>query len=414
MSSIRTSLGIALLLCSALLLTAGPRVQTTVDLSADAARQVVIAQGTPTVYQGHPTTVLLPDGKTMYCVWTYEHGGFCGPMKRSDDGGLNWSSLLPVPESWRSVVDCPTIFRLADPEGKYRLVVYTGGGPDGSMYRAHSEDDGRSWTEMESTHLPTSPSTDHISMRGGMPFTTVVPIHGGRALLGMTNIRRPRQLFETKVAVTAGSQTWEPWKIKVALPREIKTNILAQSISTDGGLTWAPWTIALDLPDVNASEPWIIRSPDGKELLCLIRENGTRVSLQMISTDEGNTWSKPVPLPPGLYGDRHVARYAADGRLVICFRDTGRDSATKDHFIAWVGSYDDIKSMREGQYRIKLLHSHNGSDCGYPGLELLPDGTFVATTYVKYRPGPERSSVVSVRFKLAETDRLAQLSAGIR
>lgn len=78
-------------------------------------------------------------------------------------------------------------------------------------------------------------------------------------------------------------------------------------------------------------------------------------------------------MPAGLHGDRHMARYAPDG-----------------------------------DYRIKLLHSHKGSDCGYPGLELLPDGTFVATTYVKYRPGPEKNSVVSVRFQLGETDRMAQ------
>jgi hypothetical protein len=37
-------------------------------------------------------------------------------------------------------------------------------------------------------------------------------------------------------------------------------------------------------------------------------------------------------------------------------------------------------------------------------LELLPDGTLVATTYVKYRPGAEKHSVVSVRFKLADID----------
>lgn len=46
-------------------------------------------------------------------------------------------------------------------------------------------------------------------------------------------------------------------------------------------------------------------------------------------------------------------------------------------------------------------------DSGYPGLERLPDGTFVATTYVKYRPGPEQNSVVRVRFKPEETDRMA-------
>ena len=36
--------------------------------------------------------------------------------------------------------------------------------------------------------------------------------------------------------------------------------------------------------------------------------------------------------------------------------------------------------------------------------EVLPDST-VATTYVKYQPGPERHSVVSVRFTLEELDR---------
>ena len=37
----------------------GPRL---VDLSADTKRQVLIAEGTRDVYQGHPTTVLMPDG----------------------------------------------------------------------------------------------------------------------------------------------------------------------------------------------------------------------------------------------------------------------------------------------------------------------------------------------------------------
>src|SRR5207249_4832062 len=73
----------------------------TVDLSSDTARQVVIAQGTEKIYQGHPTTLLLPDGKTMFAVWTLGHGGSCGPMKRSDDGGRTWSPLLDTPENWK-------------------------------------------------------------------------------------------------------------------------------------------------------------------------------------------------------------------------------------------------------------------------------------------------------------------------
>jgi hypothetical protein len=73
---------------------------------------------------------------------------------------------------------------------------------------------------------------------------------------------------------------------------------------------------------------------------------------------------------------------------------------------AWVGSYDDIRQNRSGQYRIKLLHSNASGDCGHSGMELLANNTIVATTYIKYRPRSEKHSVVSTRFKLTETDRL--------
>ncbi|MBB3207230.1 hypothetical protein FHS27_003049 [Rhodopirellula rubra] len=53
---------------------------------------------------------------------------------------------------------------------------------------------------------------------------------------------------------------------------------------------------------------------------------------------------------------------------------------------------------------MKLLHSHAGNDCGYPGVEQLNDGTIVATTYIKYRPGADKHSIVSTRFNLAEID----------
>jgi hypothetical protein len=49
---------------------------------------------------------------------------------------------------------------------------------------------------------------------------------------------------------------------------------------------------------------------------------------------------------------------------------------------------------------------------GHPTTLLLPDGTFVATTYIQYRPGSEKNSVVSTRFTLAETDALAAAQQG--
>lgn len=345
----------------------------TVDLSSDASRQVVIEQGTETIYQGHPTTLLLPDGKTMLCVWTHGHGGTCGPMKRSEDGGKTWSELLPTPENWTTAKNCPSLYRLTDPQGVTRLFVFAGNGPDRKMQHAHSNDEGKTWTPMTS-----------VGLEGVMPFCTIAPVDGGRRLIGLTSIRRPGESTDTK------------------------SNIITQSESTDGGLTWAPWRVLLDLGELKPCEPAIVRSPNGKQLLCLLRENTKRIALFMTSDDEGATWSAAKPLPTGLFGDRHMPHYAPDGRLVVCFRDTGAGSPTKSHFVAWVGRYEDIVAARDGQYRIKLLHSYKGTDCGYPGLELLPDGTFVATTYIKYRPGPELNSVVSTRFTLAETDALAK------
>lgn len=341
-----------------------------VDLSQDTQRHVIIAHGTEKVYQGHPTTLLMPDGKTMFCVWTHGHGGTAGPLKRSDDGGKTWSEELPVPENWWKVKNCPAIYRLTDPQGVARLIVYAGQGPDGTMQQSVSTDEGTTWSPMQSNGLVCV-----------MPFCTIMPVEGGKKLIGLTNIRRPGETKDTR------------------------SNVVTQSESTDGGLTWSPWRVLVDLGDLKPCEPEVLRSPDGKQLLCLMRENiRTEPAHFITSDDEGKTWSEVKALPPGLHGDRHQHVHLPDGRLVIAFRDMGKDSPTRTHFVAWVGRYEDIVSGKDGEYKIKLLHSHKSSDCGYPGLELLPDGTIVATTYIKYRPGAEQNSVVSTRFTLAETD----------
>lgn len=344
------------------------------DISGDTSRQVVVARGTDDVYQGHVTTVLLPGTQTIYAVWTIGHGGYCGPMKRSDDGGATWTSLLSVPPSWKTVKNCPAIYRLPDPGGNYRLFVFAGHGPDGSMYQSVSNDAGKSWSPMTSNH--TGPNV--------MPFCTILPIEGGKRLLGMSNTRRPG---ETK---------------------EKRSNVVTRSYSSDGGFTWSSWEIVLDSTGFKPCEPELIRSPDGKELLCLLRENQQRRSWYMRSKNEGKTWSAPKLLPETLFGDRHQAKYSRDGRLVIVFRDTGKDSPARNHFVAWIGTYADILKGNPGQFRVKLLHSYKGGDCGYSGLERLPGDTFVATTYIKYRPGPEKNSVVSVRFSLRDIEKQAK------
>ena len=59
----------------------------TIDISRETGRHVIFAAGTEQVYQGRLHTLLLPDGKTTFCVWTQDHGAGVLLMKRSDDGG---------------------------------------------------------------------------------------------------------------------------------------------------------------------------------------------------------------------------------------------------------------------------------------------------------------------------------------
>jgi len=343
---------------------AGPA-STVMDISQDKYRHVIIAKGTETIYQGHPTTVLMPDAKTMFAVWTLGHGGTSGPMAKSIDTGLTWTRLDDqLPASFSKSRNCPSIYRMADSAGKERLFVFSA---QPLMPRIVSEDGGLTWKEMPA-----------LGFSCVMTFSSIVRLKNGD-YLGLYH-----RGFEGKDKA----------------PLEV-----VQSITKDGGLTWDEPRLVAAVTGKNPCEPFVFRSPNGRELCALLRENTHNGrSLVMYSKDEGKTWSTPADTAWELTGDRHQGVYTKDGRFVIAFRDQALGSVTKGHFVAWVGTYEDIKKSRAGQYRIKLLHSYAGGDCGYPGMELLPDQTIIATTYIKYFSDNTKHSVVSTRFKLAEID----------
>ena len=58
----------SLLALSATIVVAQQAPMKIVDLSRDTARQVVIAEGTEKIYQGHPTTLRLHDTKTLFAT----------------------------------------------------------------------------------------------------------------------------------------------------------------------------------------------------------------------------------------------------------------------------------------------------------------------------------------------------------
>jgi hypothetical protein len=238
-----------------------------VDLADQKERQVVVDRE-PGRYLGHPTTVLLEDGKTILCVYPQGHGKGAICLKKSADGGRTWTPLRPVGD-WGGIVTMGSVIRTGDGE-----------------YMALFHDDGR--------------------------------------------------FFRKDGAIS-------------------KAMTVYKTFSRDGGLTW----------------------------------------------------TVPRELPAALTGDRHTARYAPDGRLFVSFRDTVQGSPSRGDWVAWVGTYADIVAGRPGQYRIRLMDNKRDWDCAYPGVEVLPGGTIVATTYGHWIEG-EEPFVVSVRLTLAETDALAK------
>jgi len=342
-----------------------------IDLAGETYRQIIVDKE-PGQYLGHPTTVLLEDNKTIITVYPKGHGRGAVVMKKSTDGGLTWSERLPVPENWATSQEVPTLYRVIDSQGKKRLIMFSGLYP---IRMAVSEDDGGAWT-------PLRPIGD---FGGVVAMASLVRLENGDYMA----------LFHDDGRFLRGAG------------KRTKFQVL-KTISKDGGLTWGQPEVITEHPEAHLCEPGAIRSPDGKQIALLLRENSRKYnSFVVFSNDEGRTWSEPVELPGALTGDRHTGRYAPDGRLFITFRDTTHQSPTKGDWVGWVGKYEDIVNGRQGQYRVRLMDNYKDADCAYPGLELLPDGTFVTTTYGHWIEG-ESPFIVSVRFKVEEIDAKAR------
>lgn len=348
---------------------------TLLDLAGETGRQTLVDRE-PGQYLGHPSTVLLEDGRTLLCAYPRGHGKGAICLKRSSDGGRTWSPRLPVPDNWATSLETPTLHRVIDAAGRRRLILWSG------MYPARlavSEDDGATWT-------PLQPAGN---WGGIVVMGSVEAVRGwpGRYLAWFHDDGR---------YIRADARQEKPIVFR-----------LYQVESGDGGLTWSQPRTLQSSSAVHLCEPGAVRSPDGRRLSLLLRENSrTRNSHVISSDDEGKTWTEPRELPLSLTGDRHTARYAPDGRLFISFRDTAAGSPTKGDWVAWVGRYEDLEAGRDGPYRVRLMDNQNAWDCAYPGVEVLPDGTIVTTTYGHW----EKDSppyIVAIHLKLDELDRMA-------
>ncbi len=364
-------------------------------------------------YLGHPDSVLLKNGDIL-TFYPKGHGKGAALSRRSTDGGVTFiDGVKNPPKSWEGSRETPTVYRLEfnDPATPDKLLLVCGNpkwGTEpttGGFNCSLSCDEGETWSEFE------------LFYKG---MNTIV------AMASLTRLKENGKFADKWMALFHDKHF-----------HNYKTIL---SFDKDGKMHWSePEKYFAAYRGIekgsNMCEVECVRSDGGKgdEICLLTRSNTKKInSLITFSNDEGKTWSEPVELPAALNGERHKADYLPDGRLIITFRSIERDpqknkiNIEKGHtkrgwysegWIAWVGTYDDLKNGREGQYRIKIAHTYlnyqnvpdivaNG-DCGYCGNVVLDDGTFVTSTYGIFTADEKRHTyIVSKRIRLSDTDKL--------
>lgn len=370
-------------------------------------------------YLGHPDAILLKDGSILD-VYPSGHGKGAIRSRISRDGGITYDSQIEnMPKSWETSRETPTVYRLEFADGTPDKILLISGNPNwhdgkgtiGGFNFSLSDDEGKTWSEFE---LCFSKKDDF----------TVIPVV---SMASLTRLKENGKFvdkwmaffhesdfvnYKTILSFENGKPVWSKPEPYFAEHRAMEKK-------------------------ANMCEVEVVRSDCGKgDELCLIARSNNKNynSLLSFSSDEGKTWSEPVFAPSALNGERHKADYTKDGRLFITFRSIERDKEKTEKnykgknnwfsegWIAWVGTYDDLKNGREGQYRIKLAHTYladqkepvlsANADTGYCGNVVLDDDTVVTSTYgcfgEKLSDGKYKTYVVSKRIKLSDVDKLVK------
>lgn len=349
-----------------------------IDLDERADLQVAVCRD-PDKYLGHPSSVLLDDGKTMVIMYLDRHGRGNLMWQRSEDAGVTWSERLPLPDGWDEkltiegkdhpqFLEVPILYKINGKDGRQRIMVYTAGRYIYPARYAVSEDDGVTWSPLRPI------------LFGGKELTASIVLFSD-----MLRLKSEAYLA-----------TWHGPKgqVKVA--------------ETSDGITFGEVRPAVSHPEAFLCEACLIRSPDGNTIAMLMRENARRFnSFISFSRDEGKTWSNPREAPGAITGDRHQHVYTPDGRLFISFRDRGHETPSYGDWVAWIGTFKDLEQNREGEYRIRLKENFRGTDCAYPTVHLLPDNTIFCATYGQWEKKIP-NYILSLRLRMDQLDRLCK------
>jgi hypothetical protein len=346
-------------------------------------------------YLAHPDSVLLKNGDIL-TVYPEGHGKGAIRTKISTDGGKSWTkSVENTPESWKDSLETPTVYRLTFTDGKTpdKLILISANpkwpnmSTPGGFNCSVSTDEGKTWTEFERFY-------DNDSS------CPVVPIV---AMSSLTQLKENGVFVDKWMGLFHDSDFYN-----------YKTIL---TFDDEGNMHWSqPEKYFSKYRETEKKaqmcEVEVIRSVKGQggTLALIARSNSKKMnSLISFSTDEGETWSAPREVPSALNGERHKAEWVGN-KLFITFRSINRGPEAikgsgkkwvSEGWVAWVGSFEDLRQGTEGICRIKLAHIYNDgqtspeytakSDTGYCGNVVLDDGTIVTSTYGKFSPDEKTS-----------------------
>ena len=334
-------------------------------------------------FEAHPTTVMLPDDRTILAFWDVQACGPCGPAALSTDAGRTWTRIDErIPAAFAECHDEPKAYRFIDPKTqKPRIRVFASYGTalwwswrgpssrplDVAMPSILSEDDGKTWK-----YLPPL-GTNFACV---VCFSGVVRLDDGSYLGVFSRCSQP-------------NGEGGPYSVM-------------GSVSRDGGLTWEqPFEICAGKGSKHYFQPTVFRSPDGKELCCLFGNLNRHDSAATVcfSKDEGRTWSSPRTAPGGLGGFGHSISRVPDGRYLIAFR---RGSAVW----GWLGDYAELRKRDGRGGGVKISHSYGEQfDCGAPNVHVRKDGEILTVAASQFDLRHPMPSVFSLHYTTEIVDR---------
>lgn len=283
----------------------------------------------PTV-QSHAANLLtLPDGR-LGCVW------FGGTQEGVPDISIWFSTLEPGSTQWSEPAQLsddstrseqnPILFVAPD---KALWLLYTaqkaGNQDTAEVRRRISLDSGRTWGDVE-TLFPAN-ETGGVFVR---QLPVVLP--SGRLII---------PIFR---CITTPGEKWVG-----------NSDDSAVMISDDAGATWTQHVLPGSLGCVHMN---IQRVADGS-LLALFRSRWADSIYASRSTDDGSTWSEPVPteLPNNNSSIQFVA--LTDGRLALVYNHSRAEASTERRLSLYDEIDDDGLAEEQGQVTEPVAAAHD-------------------------------------------------------